>query len=57
MRIMAHVDKVHFASIKINSLFIVKLWYPNVLKTWQWSTPKSGNLKWVNNGCKSESVL
>ena len=39
MKVMAHIDKAHSASTKIN---------PS-------STPKSGNLKWINNGCKSNS--
>ena len=29
--------------------------YPDVLKTWQQSTPKLENFKWVNISCKSSS--
>ena len=36
---MAHIDKAHSASTKNN---------PS-------STPKSGNLKWINNDCKCNS--
>ena len=39
MKVMAHIDKAHSASTKIN---------PS-------STPKSGNLKWINNDCKCNS--
>ena len=39
MKTATHIDKAHSASTKIN---------PS-------STPKSGNLKWIKNGCKSNS--
>ena len=39
MKTVTHIDKGHSASTKIN---------PS-------STPKSGNLKWIKNGCKSNS--
>ena len=54
MKIMAHVDKVNSASTKIN-LSLPDFCHPDALKTWQQSTPKSGNLKWVNNSCQSNS--
>ena len=51
---MVHVDKPHSASTK-NKPSQLDFCYPDVLKTWQHSTPKSGILKWVNNSCKSKS--
>ena len=39
---MVHVDKAHSASTKKKSS-LLDLCYPDVLKTWQQSTPKSGN--------------
>ena len=54
MKIMAHVDKVHSASTKINPS-LPDFCHPDVLKTWQQSTPKSGNLKWVNNSRQPNS--
>ena len=39
---MVHVDKAHSVSIKIKPSW-VDFCYPEVLKTWQQSTSKSGN--------------
>ena len=37
-----------------NNPSLLDFCYSDVLKTWQQSTPKLGNLKYVNNNCKSE---
>ena len=39
---MVHVDKAHSASTK-NNPSRLDFCYPDVLKTWQQSTPKLGN--------------
>ena len=38
---------LYFAFTKINPS-LSDAYYPDVLKTWQQSTPKLGKLKWVN---------
>ena len=52
MKIMAQADKAHSTSTRINPS-LSDFCYPNVLKTCQQPTPKLGNLKWMNNNCKS----
>ena len=52
MKIMAQADKAHSTSTRINPS-LSDFCYPNVLKTCQQPTPKLGNLKWMNNDCKS----
>ena len=44
MKTMAHTDKAHSPSTKFSFYKISPL-----------STPKPGNLRWINNGCKSNS--
>ena len=51
---MVHVEKAHSASTK-NKPSQLDFCYPDVLKTWQQSTPKLENFKWVNISCKSSS--
>ena len=41
MKTMACIHKVHYASTNINPL-LSDFYYPDVLETWQQSTPKSG---------------
>ena len=44
MKTMAHTDKAHSPSTKFSFYKISPL-----------STPKPGNLRWINNGCKPNS--
>ena len=39
---MVHIDKAHSASTK-NKASLLDFCYPDVLKTWQQSTPKLGD--------------
>ena len=49
---MVCIDLAHSASTKIIPS-LSDFCYPDVLKTWQQSTPKLENFMWLNISCKS----
>ena len=46
-----HVNEVHFASTK-NGPLLPDFCHPDVLATWQQSSPESEKLRWANSGCQ-----